>query len=246
MTHLLANWKMNGDRHHWQHWLQTLLQSEETHVFLQKHAMTLAPPLVWITDIKRKIETTTISVFAQHVSRYAGYGAYTGHTSAALLREAGCSGVLIGHSERRRYDQETQEDHQQQIIHASSASLTCVFCVGETRPNDDYALVLKHQLSVLRDMPVLCSSQIWVAYEPVWSIGTGLTPDLKHVQNVTQIIRDEMHALTSTPPKILYGGSVDHEVVSKWLTQVDGFLIGSSSLDIHRWLDIVKAVNQTG
>lgn len=159
-------------------------------------------------------------------------GAYTGEVSVDQLKELGCEYVILGHSERRRYSEETDEIINKKVFSAVRAHLTPLVCVGENaieRRTGKTQAVLKQQLrAILAGISQKHMGQIMVAYEPVWAIGTGTTPSVKEIEDAHDTIRQ-----TSGVQRVLYGGSVNRDSLPKLLAskEIDGFLAGSASLD---------------
>jgi triosephosphate isomerase len=168
-------------------------------------------------------------------------GAYTGDISAEMLKDAGCSHVILGHSERRHGGGETDADICAKITAAWRAGLVAVLCVGETRAEREAGLaqtVVSAQLA--GSLPDGASStRLVVAYEPVWAIGTGLTPMLADIEEIHQAIRAGIPAST----RILYGGSVNPKNAGEILTlaEVDGALVGGASLKAEDFWAIAQA-----
>jgi triosephosphate isomerase len=177
-------------------------------------------------------------------------GAFTGEVSPKMLCDAGCSHVIIGHSERRQYFGETDETVNRKIRAALKGGLTVLFCIGETleeREADKTFVVLKHQLSgglagITREQ----LDNVVVAYEPVWAIGTGRTATDAQAQEAHSFIREFLTGLydkeTSDKMRILYGGSVKPENVKGLMTQpdIDGALVGGASLKADSFAAIVN------
>ena len=177
-------------------------------------------------------------------------GAFTGEVSPKMLRDAGCSHVIIGHSERRQYFGETDETVNRKIRAALNGGLTVLFCIGETleeREADKTFVVLKRQVSgglagITREQ----LGNVIVAYEPVWAIGTGRTATDAQAQEAHSSIREFLTGLydqeTSDKMRILYGGSVKPENVKGLMTQpdIDGALVGGASLKADSFAAIVN------
>ncbi len=177
-------------------------------------------------------------------------GAFTGEVSPKMLCDAGCSHVIIGHSERRQYFGETDETVNRKIRAALNGGLTVLFCIGETleeREADKTFVVLKRQVSgglagITREQ----LGNVIVAYEPVWAIGTGRTATDAQAQEAHSSIREFLTALydqeTSDKMRILYGGSVKPENVKGLMTQtdIDGALVGGASLKADSFAAIVN------
>lgn len=169
-------------------------------------------------------------------SRPEEKGAFTGDVSIHALKNAGCTYVLCGHSERRQHHKEADEDIAKQVEAAKAAGLTPILCVGETleeRESGKEDEVIGRQLSFAKDVPV-------VAYEPVWAIGTGKTATTEQVAAMHAFIR----SLVGADTKILYGGSVKPDNAKEILSQpnVDGALVGGAALVADSFASIVGSV----
>ena len=183
-------------------------------------------------------------------------GAYTGEISGPMLVEAGCSHVILGHSERRTLFNETSEMVDFKVKAAVSIGLTPIVCIGETleeRDKDQTIEVIKKQLDEslknFRDNKTMPSSTI-LAYEPVWAIGTGRTATPEQAQEVHHYIRQWMEenfdAETASLVRILYGGSVKPENAKDLMSRpdIDGALVGGASLKAEQFIPIIKYQEQ--
>lgn len=180
-------------------------------------------------------------------------GAFTGETSAKMIKSVGCEYVIIGHSERRQYFAETDELLAQKTVIALQNGLTPLFCIGETldeRNNGSYFDVLKSQLvNGVFGLEAADFAKIVIAYEPVWAIGTGLTASSEQAQEVHAFIRAEIATKygidIAEGTSILYGGSCNPKNAAELFAQtdIDGGLIGGASLKSRDFTDIVKTFN---
>ena len=175
-------------------------------------------------------------------------GAYTGETSAAMLREFGVRYVLVGHSERRQYHGETDTLVATKAHRALAAGITPIVCVGETlaeREAGQTEAVVRRQLAAVIHLNGHCITEIVVAYEPVWAIGTGKTATAEQAQQVHAALRAQLQAATDKAGqiKLLYGGSMNAANAASLLAQpdIDGGLIGGASLKAPDFLQIVAA-----
>lgn len=206
----------------------------------------LSIPLV--TQILRQINSP-VSVGAQNIF-YAKEGAYTGEVSGKMLKDAGVSHVIIGHSERRQYFGETDEDVSRKIRAAVDASLIPIMCVGETESEKKaektfYVLdkQIQNGLKGFRSDELLT---LVIAYEPVWAIGTGNTATPELADEVHMYIRSEIEKIfnrdLAESLRIIYGGSVKPDNISELMKykNVDGALVGGASLDADNFIKIIK------
>jgi len=170
----------------------------------------------------------------------------TGGINGKMLKELGCNYVLIGHSERRIHFNEHEDLLLNKLTSAVINNLKVVYCVGETQNQREQGLateVIKAQLQALKELPL---NLISVAYEPIWSIGKGITPSLDSIQEMHQFIKDELKSILNTEESIAvsYGGSVtaDNAAPIALLNSVDGLLIGGASLDPESFSQVVNNI----
>ena len=190
---------------------------------------------------------SVIEVGAQDVSRYAT-GAYTGEVSAVMLKDLGCRYAVVGHSERRQYHGEADALVADKVRAALASGITPIVCVGELMAEREAGLtqeVVKRQLAAVIHANGHCISEIVVAYEPVWAIGTGKTATPDEAQAVHVVLRAQLRAATEhfADVKILYGGSMNATNAATFLAQpdIDGGLIGGASLKAADFLTIIAA-----
>lgn len=207
-----------------------------------------APYLAQVLALKAtKTALGVVDVGAQDVSRQAA-GAYTGEVSAAMLKDIGCRYVIVGHSERRQYHGETDALVAEKTKAALASGITPIVCVGETlaeREAGQTEDVVKRQLAAVIHANGHCISEIVLAYEPVWAIGTGKTASPQEAQAVHAVLRTQLKAATDhfAGVKILYGGSMNAANAQTLLAQpdIDGGLIGGASLKAADFLTIIAA-----
>ena len=185
----------------------------------------VAPPYVSLASAVQALAGTEVGVFAQNC-HWANEGAFTGEVSAAMLRELGVYGTIVGHSERRQLFGETDASVAQRSRAALESGLHVIACVGETleqREAGETDAVLRRQVGVLDP-----DDNLVIAYEPVWAIGTGKTATAEMAQQAHETIK----SLLDVP--VLYGGSVKPDNAAELLSQaaVDGALVGGASLEI--------------
>lgn len=188
-----------------------------------------------------------IELGAQDISAQAN-GAYTGEVSASMLEDFGCRYVIVGHSERRQYHGETDAAVANKVKAALASGLTPIACVGETLAEREAGCtekVVKRQLAAIIHANGHCISEIVLAYEPVWAIGTGKTASTEEAQAVHAVLRAQLAAATdqSARVRILYGGSMNCVNAAALLAQpdIDGGLIGGAALKAIDFLKIIKA-----
>jgi triosephosphate isomerase len=243
-----GNWKMNTDRATAGALARDLAQRSGG--FSAAVDVLVCPPSVWISGVADILLGTSIRVGGQNL-HYEDDGAFTGEISATMLKSAGCSHVIIGHSERRQFFGETDATVNARIKKAQQHGLAPVVCVGETlteRESGNAINVVRRQvLGALRGVPEGHMSTLVLAYEPVWAIGTGINATPEQAQEMHAYIRGcvtELYspALAASVP-ILYGGSVkpDNATAIFENPDVDGGLIGGASLKGASFQGIIEA-----
>lgn len=209
----------------------------------------VCPPLPYLAAVKERIGRAAIQLGAQNVSHHEA-GAFTGETAPGMLKDIGCTYVLVGHSERRALYGESNAAVASKFEAAQNAGLVPVLCVGETlaeREASHTEAVIDAQISaVLELVGIQGFKNAVVAYEPVWAIGTGMTASPEQAQAVHAHIRRQLGAedrLISENIQIVYGGSMKGENASGLLGQpdIDGGLIGGASLKASDFLAIAHA-----
>ncbi len=244
---VIANWKMHGTRDQARDLARAVRQLVENR--FRAVEVVLAPPFTSLEAVQRSLEGSRLRLAAQNL-HWQPSGAFTGEVSAGMLRDAGCSHVLVGHSERRRLFGETNREVGRKLAAALEASLKPVLCIGETlaeRRRGDTHRTLSAQLSgALKDVPKSVIEPLTIAYEPVWAIGTGRHATPTQVAEAQGWIRRALARRFGTAPAraipILYGGSVnpDSAAALAGVAEVDGALVGGASLDHQSFGAIVK------
>lgn len=247
---IIANWKMNPE---------TLIEAREIFNAVKREVkkienvdIIIAPPVILIPQLKIS-EADHIKCGAQNM-HWEEKGAYTGEISPSMLRDALVRYVIIGHSERRIYFKETDEMVNAKILAAFKNRLIPVLCIGETlqEKNDEKTQdVIKRQINnafagITEDK--VCASEILIAYEPVWAIGSGLIPTFDDILSAKLLIKKILAGLygreVADKIPILYGGSVtglnSKDIVSKG--SMDGLLVGGASVKANEFVNIIKAV----
>lgn len=209
----------------------------------------IAPPFTALSPVHEAIADSHIQLGAQNLY-WEKEGAFTGEISPAMLKAAGCSFAIIGHSERRQYFGETDESVNRKIRAAVLQKIVPVFCIGETEEQRDagntFSALDKQVKKGLHNLDASELEELVVAYEPVWAIGTGKTATPSQVQEVHAFIRnlvDELLGnLLAKSMRVIYGGSVKPDNVSELMSleDVDGALVGGASLDPASFSKIVN------
>jgi triosephosphate isomerase len=236
--YFIANWKMFGD-------LRTLNSLDSVIKFSKNNKNTkfriiYCPPNILIRPLSKRLKKTNLEVGAQNCHESENYGAFTGHVNSKMLKNVGAKYVILGHSENRQSG-ETDKLINLKIKSAIKSKLKVIFCIGETlsekrkqRTNKVLAKQINNGLKSVKD-----TSKIIIAYEPVWSIGTGLIPKTNDLLNSISFIKNKFLKKT---PKVLYGGSVNSKNIAqlKDISVIDGFLIGGASQSSKKFIDIIK------
>lgn len=210
----------------------------------------IAPVFTSLKSVTDRLEGSNIKVAGQNCATEKAEGAFTGEIAAFMLRDAGCSHCIVGHSERRQYFLETDQLVSQKTHAALAAGLDVIVCVGETLDQRDEGKaldVVKQQIiGSLSGLTASDLARIIVAYEPVWAIGTGRTATPEQAQEMHAFIRRvfaEGHSSTAADNlRILYGGSVKPENIVGLMKQpdIDGALVGGASLNAESFARIVN------
>ena len=210
----------------------------------------IAPVFTALKSVADRLEGSNIHLSAQNCATEHSEGAFTGEVAAFMVRDAGCSHVIVGHSERRQYYLETDQIVNKKVQAGLAAGLTVIACVGETIDQRDggKALdVVKEQLiGSLSGLTASDLDRIIVAYEPVWAIGTGRTATPEQAQEMHAFIRrvfTERHSPAAADSmRILYGGSVKPDNIAGLMKQpdIDGALVGGASLKAESFAEIVS------
>ncbi len=239
---VVGNWKMHGSRPANAELLAALLAGRP-----YAADVAVCVPSIFLTETAATLAGSDLRWGAQDVSEHE-QGAYTGEVSAAMLAECGCRYAIVGHSERRAYHGETDLVVARKAQAALARGVTPIVCVGETleqRDAGETEAVVKRQLSAVIHQLTHCASEIVVAYEPVWAIGTGRTATPEQAQAVHAVLRAQLHAATGHggTMRILYGGSVKADNAATLFAQpdIDGGLIGGASLKAADFLAICRA-----
>ena len=236
--YFIANWKMFGD-------LRTLNSLDSVIKFSNsnkknKFKIVYCPPNTLIRPLSKRFKKTKLDVGAQNCHYNENYGAFTGSVNAKMLKNVGAKYIILGHSENRQTG-ETDKLINLKIKSAIKAGLKIILCIGETlkekrnkKTNQVLAKQIKNGLNSINN-----KSNIVIAYEPVWSIGSGLIPKSDDLKKSISFIKSKFGKKS---PKILYGGSVNSNNVDKLkiITGIDGFLVGGASQDSKKFIDIIK------
>jgi triosephosphate isomerase len=248
MKKLIAgNWKMNGSLAANDALVKAMLDGLQGTV--PAADMALCAPAPYLAQMQALLQGSPIAWGSQDVSAHE-QGAYTGEVSVVMLKDFGCRYAIVGHSERRQYHGETDAVVAAKAQRALAAGVTPIVCVGETlaeREASQTEAVVKRQLAAVIHAVAHCTSEIVVAYEPVWAIGTGKTATPEMAQAVHAVLRAQLAAATQHPERvhILYGGSMNAANAASLLAQpdIDGGLVGGASLKADEFARICAAAD---
>jgi triosephosphate isomerase len=242
-----GNWKMHGTTAG----AEALAQGVRTAVQgLDRVEMVLCPPYPYLAQVARQLQGSALLLGAQDVCEKAGQGAFTGEVSGQMLADVGCRYVIVGHSERRQFFDDSDARVAAKFLAAQAAGLIPILCVGETlaeREAGQTESVLTRQLrAVLSAAGVQAFARAVLAYEPVWAIGTGRTASPEQAQAAHAALRRLLaaeDAIIARDLRILYGGSVKPDNASSLFAcpDVDGGLIGGAALDAGQFSAICRA-----
>ena len=240
---IAGNWKMNGSLAANEALVNAIAQGMGQAVC----DVAVAVPAPYLAQVAGLVAGTPVALAAQDVSVQEA-GAYTGEVSGAMLKEFGVRYVLVGHSERRQYHAETDAVVAAKAQRALATGITPIVCVGETlaeRDAGETEAVVKRQLAAVIHLNGHCISEVVVAYEPVWAIGTGRTASPEQAQQVHAVLRAQLAAASEHADRIrlLYGGSMNAANAAQLLAQpdIDGGLVGGASLKAQDFLQIIAA-----
>ena len=236
--YFIANWKMYGD-------LKSLNTLDKVIKFskskaINKGRLIYCPPYTLISSFLEKFRNCQIDIGGQNCHESENYGPDTGFVNSHMLKDVGANYVIIGHSENREKG-EYDKLINQKIKSALKAKLKVIFCIGETlteKRRKKTRLILSKQIKAGLDK-IKDKKNIFVAYEPVWAIGTGILPKSNDLFKTIEFIKSKFK---DRSPKVLYVGSVNPQNIKnlKEINNIDGFLIGGASQNSKKFIDIVK------
>jgi triosephosphate isomerase len=245
---IAGNWKMYKDANESVEFVNTL-KNIFRDVPEDKVEIAICPPFTNLRDVWQVIKGTNIKLGAQNLYPKAE-GAFTGEISPLMLRALGVHYVIVGHSERRQYFNETNQFINEKVKTAIEYGIYPILCVGEKLEQREagktFEVVKDHVLGGLKDIPKEKAVSVTIAYEPVWAIGTGKNATPEQAEEVHKFIRDllkEMYdSATAENIRIQYGGSVKPENIKSLMAKenIDGALVGGASLKVDSFERIVK------
>lgn len=245
-TLIAGNWKMNNDRE-----AAKALAAELVEALPEVPAgveVLVCPPTIDLCCVAHKLEGSAIALGAQNCYWEAS-GAYTGETSVPILKSAGCTYCIIGHSERRDYFHESDEDQNKKAKALVAGGIVPVFCCGEPLEVREAGTYVEHVVAQvkagLEGLELASADQLVVAYEPIWAIGTGMTATADDAQEVCHAVREALVELFGAEMadgiRVLYGGSAKPGNIAELVAKpdVDGALVGGASLKAADFSEMV-------
>lgn len=241
---IAANWKMNMDIK------DSVSFINKFKVLIKdiKNEIVICPPFTLLNEVNKSIKNTNVKLGAQNM-HFEEEGAFTGEVSGLMLKDIGCEYVILGHSERRQYFNETDELINKKITTALKRNLKPILCIGETldqRNNNETLKIIENQLrNCLNNINEM--ENIVVAYEPIWAIGTGKNATPQQAEEAHKFIRELLTNMynekVSNNIRIIYGGSMKPENSKELLSMpnIDGGLVGGASLDAKSFAKICNA-----
>jgi triosephosphate isomerase (TIM) len=247
---IVANWKMNGSIELCKQFIPQIQKLKFTKNTQTELEIIFSLPFVYMSDFKKMLHSEKnaihnsmkISIGAQNCSKYQN-GAHTGEISATMLKEFGCTHVILGHSERRKEQKETAETIKNKVDIVLESGMKPIVCIGESLEifeKGETITFLETQIDALEETikTEISKENLLLAYEPIWAIGTGKVPSNEIIQKVHTYIRNKLN--THKNLKILYGGSVNeknaHSILQ--IPNVDGLLVGGASLKPEQFIQI--------
>ena len=224
---VIANFKMNGSKEFIESWAKDFLEEKKSN-----NRVVVALPSPYLSNFKE----SNLNLAGQNVSNQSS-GAFTSQLSAQMLKDCGAEYCLIGHSEARQYLMETNDNIKQKFDQLTQESIRPILCIGEPLEIKETSKTTDYLLDQLK---LISSDQenIIIAYEPIWAIVTGLTPDVEDIQLAVDCIRGKFNKSI----KVLYGGSVNSlnaaNISAK--TDIDGLLVGGASLNPKEFAKIAQ------
>ena len=235
-TYFIANWKMFGN-------LKTLNSLNKVISFVKKFKqkkfkLIYCPPATLISPLSKKFKSTLVQVGAQNCHESDSYGANTGQINSNMLKAVGARYVIIGHSENRQLGENNYLINLK-IQSSIKSGLKVIFCIGETLTEKRKKITKKILSRQITNglKKIKNKKDVIIAYEPVWAIGSGLTPKVIEISEIIKFIKNKVKG-----SKVLYGGSVNAKNINylKNIINIDGFLVGGASQNSNNFIDIIK------
>lgn len=245
MPYIIGNWKMNGTKTEAQSLASELVSYINTQTTPLPHVV-ICPPYPYLFSVKDSLASSALQLGAQDCSPEKN-GSFTGDVSVSQLIDTGCTHVIIGHSERRHYHQESADLIRRKVDAALKGGLKPILCIGEEATDykqGNVFSVLTKQLASNLPLEDLTPENFLIAYEPVWAIGTGLTPNPEEIEAVGAFIKKTLAETLGKDADIpvLYGGSANATNAASFLHlhSINGLLVGTASLKVEDFTQIIQ------
>ena len=238
---IIANWKMNFLLKNGKQFVKKILINKK----IFKNKLIICPPTSIIYEISKQLKNKNIGLGAQDC-HFEKFGAFTGNVSPLMLKDIGCKYVILGHSERRIYHFESNLIIKKKLLNAIEHNLKVILCIGEdskTKKKNKTLDFLAKQIKETVPTKNL-ANKIIIAYEPIWSIGSGVTPNINDISNIHKFIKDKLIKINRfyRNTKILYGGSVNNKNAKNFIKieEIDGLLVGGASTKLNKLISILS------
>ena len=244
MKYFIGNWKMFGVSKS-ANIIKKIIDYVKKDKKKSNYKVVIAPPYTLLQNFSKNFNSKFLSISAQNCHFKDNFSSNTGSISAYMIKELGVQYLILGHSDNRS-EGDDEKKLSLKINNALNNKMKVIFCIGENKKQKKLKntnLILKKQLSKVLKFKMK-SDNIIVAYEPIWSIGTGLIPKEVELKNTTVFIKKTLKKIfkSKKAPRVLYGGSVDGGNIKELrrIKEIDGFLIGGASKSNKKFIDIIK------
>lgn len=242
---IIANWKLNGNIK----FIKKYINKIKKYINNNKYKICIAPPIIYLSYFYKLIKKNiNINLVSQNIDIHEK-GAYTGETSVKMLKDLNIKYVLIGHSEIRKYHKENNKNILKKFLITKKKNIIPILCIGENidqyNKKKSINTCIKQINFIIKKKYINILKNTIIAYEPIWSIGTGKTANINHINKINYSIKKYIYSINKNIYKyikIIYGGSINYKNYKKIIFQknIDGLLIGNSSLNIKEFIKIIK------
>ncbi len=244
---IIANWKLNGNIKFIKKYFNKIKKINNKNCLIS-----IAPPIIYLSYIYKLIKNTNITLTSQNIDIHSN-GSYTGEISGEMLKDINTKYVIIGHSERKKYHLENNNIILKKILITKQKKLIPIICIGENlidfNKNKSKNVCKKQLKYLIKNYNINIFINSIIAYEPIWAIGTGENANITHINKITKFIKNFIKKYNKKISKqtiIIYGGSINIENYKKiiQLKNINGLLIGKSSLNIKTFTYIIKNIQK--